>query len=166
MVKGLQCLTHSLTGQTNIWLFVRPMALLTHWCWTKPAQMPETQMSSLSLLHRRWNTASPKHVHLSNQAFACGYTECKWKGLCVPASISVQTGCCLMMKWCAEHQTEGGTSAPELLCSPVEPSLPQSSSQWGSAWGGKCCFFRSVSPYPLIPSHDWQSWFRVYGVPF
>lgn len=49
MVKGLQCLTHSLTGQTNIWLFVRPMALLTHWCWTKPAQMPETQMSSLSL---------------------------------------------------------------------------------------------------------------------
>lgn len=118
-----------------------------------------------SLLHWRWNTASPKRARSSNQAFRPRLHGIE-TNMCVCQPISVQTGCHLMMKWRGKHQTEGGTSAPVFLFSPVESSLPQSSSQWGSAWGGKCCFFRSVSPYPLIPSHDWQSWFRVYGVPF
>lgn len=157
---------HSLTGQTQTFVTsVRPVALLTHWCWTKAAHVPketnEVPLSSTEDETLHHQSMCIRLIRLSAPRLHRIETN-----MCVCQPISVQTGCHLMMKWRGKQETEGGTSAPVFLFSPVESSLPQSSSQWGSAWGGKCCFFRSVSPYPLIPSHDWQSWFRVYGVPF
>lgn len=113
---------HTHSGQTNIcWIckaYGPPNPLmLNHGCTCQRSKR------GLSLLHWRWNTASPKHVRLSNQAFARGHVKCKWTGSCVPASISVW--------WWNSLVSTRQKGALVLQCC----SLPQSMSQWGSAWG-------------------------------
>lgn len=90
-----------------------PNPLMLHQGWARA----KGDKRGPSLLHWRWNTASPKHVHSSNQAF-CPRLHRMEINMCVCQPISVQTGCHVMMKRCGEHQTEGGTGAPVFLFPP------------------------------------------------
>ena len=102
MVKRLQCSTHPLTGQTNICYVCKaygpPNPLMLNQACTHARETNEVSLSSTedeTLHHQSMCICLIK-------LFARGHIECKWIGLCVPASISVQTAWlaeCLMMKW-------------------------------------------------------------------